>query len=188
MSGSRFRSSPETSPMSTSPGRPSEKSAEPYVYTEGFPSEELFGGGARQDGISPSSPEICPEGESNTFNLETLLKPQEVRSKSPKIRSLRGSETKELNMESELRYSDRQAFLSSSEIRLKESALSPRHAFRDDPSLLPRFPQRVDTPIRVGDQRVDGRLWEDVPSAQCWERWGSPCRISFSRSSFSSSS
>ncbi len=141
------------------------------MHTEFFPSEGFFADG-RQERISAPFPEIHHEGESNTSKLEILPKPEEIRSKSPKIRSLRGSETESVNMETafhpELRYPERRSFQPSSEIRLKmnESPLSTRPALRDDPGPLPWFSQRVDTPVRVGDLREEdyGRMYHQTTS------------------------
>ena len=172
LSGRRPQSSPETPPLrSPSPDRQRGGSSEPDLHTEFFPSEGFFTDGRKERILAPF-PEIHHEGESNASKLEILPKPEEIRSKSPKIRSLRGAETGNVNMETafqqELRYPERHSFQPSSEIHLKmnESPLSPRPALRGDPGPIPWFSQRVDTPVRVGDIREEdyGRMYHQTTS------------------------
>jgi hypothetical protein len=118
LSRSRFGSSPETPPKSLSPDH------------TGGEDDEKGAAASRYGGISSPPPEIHRgdvhrEGESDAFKPE-------IRSKSPKIRSLLGNETEKRNVEAsfppESGYSER-----------RSTCFSETRALRDDPSPLPDF-------------------------------------------------
>jgi hypothetical protein len=102
LSGGRPGSPPNTPPKSSSPDHLGGENADVYRYGGDLLNstpEDLFMGMAYREGISSPVPEMHRENESAAFDPEIGLRSEEIRSKSPKIRSLRGKEAEERKVE-----------------------------------------------------------------------------------------